>query len=100
MAMKTITWKEGLTLPHDPNDVEDYKLNLAGWLDSATISGTPTATAEAGIIATYIEGAGLTYVGFRVSGGTAGNTYGVTIHAEQASGTAIDHTIKFAVRAR
>ena len=99
MAMKTITWTDGITLAHDPNDVEDYKLTLTAWLDGATISGTPTVTADAGITATYLTGAGLDYVGFRVSGGTAGTTYGVTIHAEDAS-RSCDHTIRFAVRQR
>lgn len=99
MALKTITWKDGITLPHDPNDVEDYKLNLTGWLNGGTISAA-TVTPSSGITATYIDGVGLTYVGFRVSGGTAGTTYGVTIRAEQSAGTKIDHTIYFAVRER
>lgn len=99
MALKNITWTDGITLPHDPNDVEDYQLTLTAWLNGATISGTPTVTADAGITATYLVGTGLDYVGFRVSGGTAENTYSVTIHAEDVA-RKCDRTIRFAVRQR
>lgn len=99
MALKQITWREGLTLPHDPNDIEEYTLNLAAWLGTDVITGTPTVVADTGLTATYIEGTGLNYVGFRISGGTIGNTYKVVIHA--VSGTReSDHTILFVVRQR
>lgn len=106
MTLKQITWREGLTLPHDPNDIEEYTLNLAAWLgiDAITglpkvITGTPTVVADAGLTAVYIEGTGLNFVGFRISGGTIGVTYKVVIHV--ASGTReSDHTIQFVVRSR
>ena len=99
MDLKQITWREGLTLPHDPNDVEEYTLSLAGWLGTTVITGTPTVVADAGLTADYIEGTGLNYVGFRISGGTINNTYKVVIHA--VSGTReSDHTILFVVRNR
>ena len=106
MTLKTIKWREGLELPHDPNNIEEYTLSLVAWLGTDVITGlpnvitgTPTVVADAGLTATYIEGTGLNFVGFRISGGTIGVTYKVVIHV--ASGTReSDHTILFVVRNR
>ena len=100
MAMKTITWTAGITVPHDPNASDVYRWNWLDWLDGETISGTPVIVADSGITAALIT-TGSTYVDVRISGGTAGQTHGVTVRVTSTPNARIqDRTVKFAVRER
>ena len=99
MALTTITWKPGVTLPHDPNASDIYRWNWLDWLDGETIS-TQSIVADAGITAALVT-LGATYVDIRISGGTAGQTYGVTSRVTSTpNGRIQDRTVKFAVRER
>jgi hypothetical protein len=95
--MKQILWETGLALPHDPNASEIYQWDLVDWLDGETLVNPPTVTAETGITAVvYFVGA--SSVDVRVSGGTAGNTYSVTVRATSAAHSRIqDFTVNFVV---
>ena len=111
MALTTITWKPGITLPHDPNASDIYRWNWAhelGWRYDAAgavlVTGenisAQSIVAEAGITAALVT-LGATYVDIRISGGTAGQTYGVTSRVTSSSNARIqDRTVKFAVRER
>ena len=99
MALTTITWRPGITLPHDPNASDIYRWNWLDWLDGETIS-TQSIVAEAGITAALVT-LGATYVDIRISGGTAGQTYGVTSRVTSSlNGRIQDRTVNFAVRER
>lgn len=82
--MKSVTWKPGLQIPHDPGAVEDYVWNWADWLGSETLS-TATLTAEDGLTAT-VQSTGTSTVTMRLAGGTAGARYRVTAHATSSAG--------------
>lgn len=96
--MKKILWVPGLTLPQDPNASEIYQWDLADWLDGETLVNPPTVTADTGITAAiYVVGP--SSVDVRVSGGTAGTTYGVTVRATSATHSRIqDFTVRFEVK--
>lgn len=99
MALKTINWKQGIAFPHDPNASEIYRWNWLDWLDGETI-GTQQIVADAGITATLVT-LGSTYVDIRISGGTAGNDYGVTSRVTSTPNARIqDRTVRFSVRER
>ena len=99
MALKTITWTQGLTLNHDPNASDIYRWNWLDWLDGETISAQ-SIVAEAGITAALVT-LGSTYVDIRISGGTAGQSYGVTSRVTSTpNGRIQDRTVNFAVRER
>ena len=99
MTLTTITWKPGITLPHDPNASDIYRWNWLDWLDGETISAQ-SIVADAGITATLVTLAS-TYVDIRISGGTAGQAYGVTSRVTSSpNGRIQDRTVNFAVRER
>ncbi|HAK63588.1 MAG TPA: hypothetical protein DCO82_10160 [Alphaproteobacteria bacterium] len=77
--MSDIVWREGIMLPHDPSASEIYRMDFTDWLEEETISAN-LITAETGITAALVT-QGAAYIDFRVSGGTAGNIYRVTIRA-------------------
>lgn len=92
--MKTIDWRPGLTLPHDPQAIEDYVLDSTDWLGAETI-----ASAEAiadGLTATAGAPTGAV-VPFRISGGDVGTFGAVTIRVVTSSGRSRDRTIRFKV---
>lgn len=97
--MKTITWNPWITLPHDPNASDIYRWNWLDWLNGETISAQ-SIVVDAGITAALVT-LGATYVDIRISGGTAGQTYGVTSRVTSSpNGRIQDRTVKFAVRER
>jgi len=100
MAHSTnVTWKQGLTLPHDPDDVGDFILDmtdvvgLADTLSSAAITAIGVTGA---ILSSTVEGT----VNFRVSGGISGDTSYATIQITMASGRVQSRTINFNVLER
>ena len=95
--MKPIAWRPGLTLPLDDDSNEIYEWDWSDWLDGETLVNPPGIVADPGITAElYYLGA--TYVDVRVQGGTAGNTYAVTVRATSAvSARVTDRTVRFAV---
>lgn len=93
------TLKPGIVVPHDPNASEIYRWNWLDWLDGETISAQ-SIVADAGITAALVTLAS-TYVDIRISGGTAGQEYGVTSRVTSTpNGRIQDRTVKFAVRER
>ena len=92
--MKTIDWRPGLTLPHDPQDIEDYLLGCAEWLGTETIASA-TAIADGLTVTTTAPDGG--NVPFRISGGEVGATVAVTIRVVTSSGRSRDRTINFKV---
>lgn len=99
MALIQITHRDGLTLKHDPNASDIYRWNWLDWLDGETISAQ-SIVADAGITATLVT-LGSTYVDVRISGGTAGQTYGVAVRVTSTPNARIqDRTVKFSVRER
>lgn len=94
-----VTWKQGLALPHDPDDVADLVMDFSAVvgeddaLDSSDISSTGVSAAlltetEAGVIT------------FRVSGGEVAETAFVTVQAIMTSGRKQSRTVNFNVLER
>ena len=94
--MTPIRWKPGLTLPLDPHASEIYQWDWTDWLDGETLVNPPLIEADAGITAAlYYLGAST--VDVRVSGGTPGTTYAVTVRATSATHARTqDRTVRFA----
>lgn len=93
--MKRIAWREGLTLPHDPNESEIYQWDLTDWLDGDTVVNPPLIIADPGISAA-LEYLAAQTVDVRISGGTAGTTYAVTVRATSTPrGRIADRTVRF-----
>lgn len=93
--MKRIAWREGLTLPHDPQDSEVYQWDWSDWLDGDTLAGSPTILADPGITAA-LEYLAAQTVDVRISGGIAGTTYAVTVRATSTPrGRIADRTVRF-----
>lgn len=98
--MKKIAWKPGLTLDVDPDASEIYQWDWSDWLDGETLVNPPVIVAEAGITATLYY-LGSTYVDVRISGGTAGTSYSVTVRATSApKGRITDRTVRFDCKER
>ena len=98
--MRRIVWRDGIELPHDPNESEIYRWDWSDWLDGEVLSGTPQILADAGITAALYF-LGTDYVDVRVSGGTVGTTYGVTVRATSDVRARVgDRTVRFTVLER
>ena len=95
--MKTIVWKPGLTLTLDADESEIYSWDWTDWLDGETLVNPPQIIADAGITASlYYLGAD--YVDVRIEGGSAGNTYAVTVRATSSThARRRDRTVLFAI---
>lgn len=89
--MKSVTWKPGLQIPHDPGATEDYVWNWADWLGGETLSSA-TLTAEDGVTAT-VQSTDATAVTMRLTGGVAGSRYRVTGHAVSSAGREQNRTV-------
>ena len=98
--MTTITWRAGLTLPHDPDAVEDYRWDWAAWLGAATLSAVtvlPVTGLSVAEVATARTG---TTCDLRVQGGVAGTVYAVTLRADASDGRRQDRTVLFDCKER
>jgi hypothetical protein len=95
----TVTWKQGLELPHDPDDINDIEMDL-----TAVVGDTDTLS-EAAVTAVGVTGAKLSstpqgIVAFRVSGGTAGEDSSVTVQITMTNGRKQSRTTNFNVLER
>lgn len=81
--MIDIIWHEGMVLPHDPDASEIYRMDFSEWLGEETISANSIIPASGITAVLYNQGAD--YIDFRVSGGTAGNIYSVTVRVTSSS---------------
>ena len=88
------------TIPKSASAGLRYGLELADVLTpSATLTGTPTATAPAGITVGAASYTG-TVVSALISGGTAGQTYAVTFGWTMSTGETDSRTIYLDVEVR
>lgn len=94
---KSVQWTPGITLPHDPDAIELYTLDLTAWLDGETLDSAealaPELTAE--VVSTTPK-----TVLVRVSGGSAAlnNKTPVTVRATSSAGRVNDWTVNFKVK--
>lgn len=94
---RTIQWRPGLSLPHDPAAVEIYRFDWSAWLgDESLVSVTILPN---GISATQFN-IGAKACNVRVSGGTAGSTATVTVRATSSGGRIQSRTVNFAIQHR
>lgn len=99
MAAKTIDWRPGLTLPHDPNEIEDYEFDAANLVgDGDALSSVSVEVSDITAVRQSFTAGGLVIV--RVSGGTVGTTGSVTLRLGMTSGRSKDRTIQFKVTQR
>ena len=87
--MKEIEWRADRVYPQGKNDSEIYRLNWAKWLDGETLVNPPTITAPAGITA-QLYAMDASAVHLRVFGGTAGQTYTITVRVVSATHARVD----------
>lgn len=88
------------TIPKSPGASLRYGIDTADTLTpAATLTGTPTVTAPAGITVGAASFAG-TVVSALVSGGTAGETYALTFDWAMSTGETDSRTVYIAVEAR
>lgn len=91
--MRSVTWKPGLQIPHDPGAVEDYVWNWAEWLDGETLSSA-TLEAEVGLAAS-VQATSTSSLTMRISGGAADTRYRVTAHAVSSGGREQSRSVIF-----
>ena len=89
-------WHKGLTIAKDPESVLDWAWEFSDWRGSGDSISNKTVTAETGITvdSSAING---TQVVVWLSGGTAGESYDVTVQAVTANGRTVERTVTFEV---
>lgn len=80
----------------DPDDVLDYKLNWAAWLDGDTITSSSWSLAAGDVVIDSDENTTEQTVAW-VSGGTEGTTGQITNHIVTAAGREKDWSIIFKI---
>jgi len=80
----------------DPDAVLDYVFNWSSWLQDGDTIDTYTVDADAGLTVDSDSNT-TTAVTAWLSGGTAGQSYGVTCHVVTAGGRKDDRTIRIIV---
>jgi len=99
MPNTTVTWKQGLTLPHDPDDINDIEMNLTAVVgDTDTLSDA--AVTAVGVTAAKLSSTPQGLVTFRVSAGTTGEASSVTVQITMANGRKQSRTTNFNVLER
>ena len=97
--MKQVIWRDGLTVPTDPDANRIYQWDWAAWLDGETLADVEILT-SAGITAVE-EGRGADYVDVRVSGGAVDAVHAVTVRVTSSpSAQKDDRTVLFNCRER
>lgn len=95
----SVTWRQGLELPHDPDDITDIELDMTA-IVGATDTLSSTAITNVGVTGAELSSTSAGVVTFRVSGGTVGATSSVTVQITMASGRKQSRTTKFNVLQR
>jgi hypothetical protein len=78
-----IQWRQGLTLPLDPDADRLYTVDCTEWFGADAVIDTFSVTPETGITVGYTAVDGL-LIGFKVSGLAAGAKVGVTVRVTTA----------------
>lgn len=89
-------WRPGLLLTKDPDSVLDWLWNFADWLATGETISSHTVTPDAGITvdASTNDSTGVTVW---LSGGTAGQTYNVTVRIMTSQNRTVDRSVEFRV---
>lgn len=98
--MKTVTWRAGLTVPHDPDAIEDYRWDWSAWLGAATLSAVTVLPPEGITVTEIVAARAATTCDLRVQGGTAGTVYPVTLRVDASDGRRQDRTVIFDCKQR
>lgn len=96
---REINWFPGIQVPKDPDSVLDYKWKFDDWLPTGDTIASRSVTVPSGITKDS-DSNDTTSVTVWLSGGTAGNTYGVTVRATTTQGRTVDRTVNFVVAER
>lgn len=96
-----IQWRQGLTLPLDPDADRLYTVDCTDWFGAGAAIDTFTVTPETGITVGYTARDGL-LISFKVSGLAAGAKAGVTVRVTTSGAVpeTDDRTIYFEGRER
>ncbi len=81
----------------DPDAVLDYQWDWTAWLPDDDTIASATVTADTGLTVDSSTDTATTVTAW-LSGGTAGQSYGVTCHVVTADGREDDRTITILVR--
>jgi hypothetical protein len=83
----------------DPADVLDYTVDWSDWLDTDTITGTPTWTVTTGVTKASQSNTTTTTTAW-LSGGTAGSDYTVACKIVTTGGRTVERSFTVQVRDR
>lgn len=100
MSDTTVTWKQGLTLPHDPDDTADITVDMTAVVGTTGDTLSSADVTAVGVTGVEVSASPAGVVVFRVSGGTAGEDSSVTTKITMASGRVQSRTINFNVLER
>lgn len=99
MPLKPIIWRDGLTVPTDPDANEIYQWAWADWLDGETLADVDVLPSADITAVEYYRGAD--YVDVRVSAAALGAVHSVTVRATSSgSGRVQDRTVQFDCKER
>lgn len=91
--MQTKRWEDLRVEERDPSDVEVHRFNYTRWLGGETLDSV-VAAASTGltveVVATEDD-----YADIKVSGGTAGQEYKLTVTATSSGGRVQQRTLRF-----
>ena len=80
-------------IPKDPDAVLDYTLDWATWLDTDTLTGTPTWTVQSGLTKDSQSNTSTAATAW-LSGGVAGMNYMVSCRITTAAGRTDERSIR------
>lgn len=96
---RKIKWFPGIRVNKDPDSVLDWQWDYTDWLSTGDTVSSIVVEVPAGITKDS-DTNDTTSATVWLSGGTAGNTYGVTVRATTAQGRTVDRTVNFVVAER
>ena len=80
--------------PKDPSAVLDYSLDWTDWLEGETISSFTITVDPSGSLTVDSSSDDGSIVSYRLSGGTAGTMYSVTIQITTSAGQVEERTVR------
>lgn len=91
-----VKWYPGLVVSKDPDSSLDWSWEFSDWLATGDTISSYVVISEAGITKDS-DSSDTTSVTVWLSGGTAGESYEVTVRATTSQGRTVDRTVSFSI---
>lgn len=95
MSLTTVSWRPGLEIPQDPDDVEVYRLRCTPWLRGEALAGVEILQEPEGALNVDVIAQTADTADIQVSGGADGDVVLVTVRMSSTTGRQRDRTIRW-----